>query len=157
MRNIFNQILPGSADNNFEGTKIALYTFYFIIVLTLIRSLIHLLSSDGGSGSIASIPIDLFGNGGREAVIFTFSVWGLSQLLIGIIYVITAFRYRSLIPLMYILVFIEYLGRVLIGQFKPIETLRTAPGEIGNYIFIPLSLIMLLLSINWKKMYSKNS
>ena len=32
------------------------------------------------------------------------------------------------------------------GFYKPIETNETAPGEIGNFIFIPLGLIMLYLS-----------
>jgi hypothetical protein len=50
---------------------------------------------------------------------------------------------------------IEYASRWLIGQFKPFETVQTAPGAIGNYVFMILSVVMLVWYIvNYKKLVS---
>jgi len=144
MTKIINLILPKTISNLYLGPKIPLYLFYFITLITVARSLVHIFAPDGGASSIATIPINNFANGGRETVIFMFAVWGLSQLMIGLLYLIVSLRYKSLVALMYISIFVEYLGRFLIGHTKTIQTLETAPGEIGNYVMIPLSLVMVV-------------
>lgn len=141
------KLLPDNANNAYAGRQIVVVVFAFITLVTLVRSLIHLLSADGGAQSIASIPLDTFSAEAAGAVIFTFSVWGLSQLLMGVVYGVVLLKYRSLIPLMYVLIAVEYAARIAIGAFKPVVTESTAPGEIGNYIMIPLGIVMLALSL----------
>ena len=147
-------VLPKEINNNYKGRKIALYLFYLFTVITIIRSLIHMFAPDGGAQTIATIPLNTFTNEGASTVIFIFSLWGLSQLIMGIFYVMVSLRYKSLIPLMYLFIFIEYLMRLILGTLKPIETSGTAPGAIINFIFPPLVLVLFLLSLNTKK--SKN-
>ena len=84
---------------------------------------------------------------GSGVIIGIFAMWGLSQLIIGIFYVIVYFRYKNLIPLMYVFILIEYLMRILIGTVKPFETMGTPPGAIGNIIFVPLAIVMLFFSL----------
>lgn len=145
------KVLPKEINNNYEGRKIALYLFYLFTIMTLVRSLIHIFAPDGGAQTIATIPLDTFTDEGASAVILIFSLWGLSQLIMGIFYVIVSWRYRSLIPLMYLFIFIEYLMRFILGTLKPIETSGTAPGAIINFIFPPLVIILLLLSLDSRK------
>ena len=145
------KVLPKEVNNNYEGRKIALYFFYLFTIMTVVRSLIHMFAPDGGAQTIATIPLDTFTNEGASTVILIFSLWGLSQLIMGIFYVIVSLRYKSLIPLMYLFIFIEYLMRLILGTLKPIETSGTAPGAIINFIFPPLVLILFLLSINFRK------
>ena len=76
-----------------------------------------------------------------------FALWGLSQLLVGRVYVAVLWRYKALIPLMYLLMLIEYGMRIVLGSLKPIETVGTAPGAIGNYVIVPLAAVMLVLSL----------
>lgn len=148
MKTILQKIFPKTIDNQFNGYKVALYFFYLLTLVTLWRSQHHLFSADGGAQSIASIPIDAFTSDGATTVIGIFSLWGLSQLIIGFIYVATALRYKSLIPFMYLLMWFEYLMRaVYIGTFKPVITIDTAPGVVGNYVFIILVPILLALSL----------
>lgn len=141
-------VLPKTINNHYQGNQIAKYTFYLIIAFTLVRSLIHIFSSDGGAQSIATIPLDTYGEDSARAVIFVFALWGLSQLLMGILYLVVALRYRSLIPLTYILIVFEYIGRMLIGFLKPLVLSGTAPGGIGNYVLVPFALLMFFLSIS---------
>jgi len=142
-----NLILPKTVDNTYQGRKIAIWFFYVLTIVTIVRSLIHTFSADGGAQSIATIPLDTYSNEAARTVILIFSFWGLSQLIMGIFYAIVSLRYKSLIPLMYIFIFCEYSFRVILGHLKPIATTGTPPGEIGNYILIPLSLLLFLFSI----------
>jgi len=144
---MLNKILPKKLENKFTGHKIALYAFVIITLVTIGRSLIHILSADGGAQSIATIPLNSYSIESANAVVLLFAYWGVSQLIIGIVYLIVLFKYKELIPLMYLLLFLEYSGRLLTGLWKPIETVNTAPGAIGNYILIPLSLILFYLSL----------
>lgn len=150
---MFNRILPSTIDNNYNGNKIALWFFYLITAITVVRSCLHIFLSDGGAQSIATIPLDTFTDtgSGSDALIMIFAYWGLSQLMFGIIQVIVAIKYKSLIPLMFLMLVIEWSGRFIISIFKTIETVGEAPGEVGNKIFPVLCLVMFILSIMERK------
>ena len=142
-----SSILPRSADNNYSGLRVPLYFFVAITVGTVARSLIHLADPDGGAQSIATIVLDRFSSGAADTVIAVFALWGLSQLLFGILCCIVLIRYRSLIPLMYLFLVLEYAARLVVGLFKSVEISGTPPGAIGNLVVLPLVAVMLLLSL----------
>ena len=144
---MIHKILPTTIDNNYKGNKIALWFFYLISAVTVVRSLIHMFKQDGGAQSIATNPLDTFTEGGAAVVILIFAYWGLSQLMFGIIQVIVAIRYKSLIPLMYLMLVLEWGARFLISLYKPIETVGQAPGGIGNMVLPFICLVMFFLSI----------
>ena len=52
-----------------------------------------------------------------------------------------------MIPLMYVLILAEYLGRIAIGLTKPIVTVGTPPGGPGNLVMIALGVMGLVLSL----------
>jgi len=144
---MLERLFPQNKTNTYQGNPIAKWVFVLLTLVTITRSLVHMFSSDGGAQSIATIPLDSFTANGADAVILIFALWGLSQLLIGIIYGIVLWRYQALIPLMYLLMIFEYGMRIVLGAIKPIETTGTPPGAIGDYIIIPLAIIMLILSL----------
>ncbi len=146
-----HKVLPEIVDDNYRGHKIALWFFYLITVVTIVRSCIHIFKDDGGAHSIATIPIDTYTEGGAKAVIFIFAYWGLSQLMFGLLQGIVALKYRSLIPLMYLFLLLEYVARYGISLFKSLETTGQAPGGVANYLFPFLCIIMFLLSIRTNK------
>ncbi len=98
------KVLPKEINNNYEGQKIALYFFYFLLLMTVVRSLIHMFTSDGGAQTIATIPLDTFRNEGANTVILIFSTMGVVTTNYGYIYVIVSWKYKSLIPLMYLFI-----------------------------------------------------
>lgn len=138
------RVFPKQVDNTFRGYKIAAAVFLLMTVFTIARSVIHIFFPDGGAGSIAGIDTSVEGG---SNIISMFALWGLSQLLMGFVYLVVFFRYKSLIPFMYILILIEYSGRALIGIVKPLVVSHTPPGAIGDYILIPLAIVMLVLSL----------
>ncbi len=148
MNKIINIVFPNTADNNYSGSKIALWMFTILSVISTVRSLIHFLAPDSGAGSIAGLDLSK----GAENIIFTFGLWGLSQLIYAFIQLLVAFRYRTLIPLFYLILIFETIGRMTVGRMKPPILLHgTPPGGIANYIILPLTIIMFTLSLNIKK------
>ena len=141
----YNDILPKSANNDYKGYNIAKYVFLVIIFVTIGRSCIHLLAPDGGAGTIAGM--DTSGATGQN-LITIFALWGQSQLLIGLFFIIVYLRYKNLISFCYIILLIEYAGRIIIGGFfKPGITTHAPLGAFFNIIMVPLSIIMFILSI----------
>ena len=147
MTGMLSRLFPKAIDNNFPGRKIALYAFYVIAAITVARSLAHVFLPDGGAQSIATIPLDRYSQGGSEAVIFLFALWGLAQLMLALVYVVSLVRYRALIPFLYLLFILEYAGRAGIGMMKTLETTATAPGAVANVPAIVLGCILLALSL----------
>lgn len=144
---MLKNFLPPTINNNYKGNKIALWFFYLITAVTVVRSLIHIFKQDGGAQSIATIPLDTFTESGAAVVILIFAYWGLSQLMFGIVQVIVAIRYKSLIPLMYLMLVLEWGTRLLISLYKPIETVGQAPGGVGNMVLPFVCLVLFFLSI----------
>lgn len=140
-------LLPAVVDNQFRGIKLAQYAFLLLTAATIVRSLIHVFAPDGGAQSIATIPLDTYPAEAAATVIFMFSVWGLSQLLMGMVYLGVYLKYKSLIPMMYVLLILEYVMRIVIGQMKPIVTAGTAPGSVGSWIMVPVCIVLLILSL----------
>lgn len=148
MNQFINKILPKSADNNYKGYRIATIVFLLIAIMGTARSCIHFFAPDGGAGSIAGMDLSV---AGADGIIFAFSLWGSAQLLYAFIQLVVYFRYKTLIPFMYIIMFLETVFRMLVGHIKPVHFAHTPPGQVGNYILIPLTIIMFILSIMNRK------
>jgi hypothetical protein len=144
LQTIFQTILPAQIDNTIRGVKLPFYVFAFFAVVSTVRSFIHLLSPDGGAGSIAGMDLSV---PGADGIIFAFGLWGSSQLLFALIQLLVVFRYRSLVSLMYLMLILEVLLRQLVGYMKPVIFAHTPPGAIGNQIILPLAVFMLVLSV----------
>ncbi len=144
---MIDRLFPPHVDNNYQGHPIALWLFVLITAITLGRSLVHIFLSDGGAQSIATIPLDTYTPAAADTVIRGFALWGLSQLLLAFIYVGVLWRWRTLLPLMYLLLVVEYVGRFAIGVTNPVATLETPPGATANFVFTALGLLMLVLSL----------
>lgn len=144
MKTILETLLPSKIDNTIRGTKLPFYVFALYAILSVVRSCIHIFAPDGGAGSIAGMDLSV---AGADGIIFAWALWGSSQLILALIQLLVVFRYRSLVPFMYLLLAIEVLLRKLVGHMKPVTFAHTPPGEIGNQVILPLALAMLLLSL----------
>jgi hypothetical protein len=134
-------------DNRYRGHPLALWLLWPAIIAALWRSQHHMLAPDGGAQSIATMPLDLYPPGARANIIALFGQWGLSQLLLALLMLLVALRWRALVPLMWLLIVLEAGGRQLVGWAKPVVTLHTAPGAAGNLPLLLVALVMLALSL----------
>ena len=133
--------------------KLSLALISIFTLVGIIRSLLHIFLPDGGAQIIATIPLDSFSEEASAVIIGMFAIWGLSQLLSSLVYIYILSKKREWLPFAWLLLFVEYGSRWLIGQFKPFETVQTAPGAVGNYLFVIISLAMLIWYVlDYKKL-----
>jgi hypothetical protein len=147
MRSIINALFPAEVSNQFRGHRAALWGFGLLTVITLGRSLVHIFKYDGGAQSIATIPLYSYSDAASSTLIGLFALWGLAQLLLGLVYLVVLIRYRTLIPLMLLTFAVEWLARLGLSEFKPIETLGTAPASVGNLAVPIIAGLLLIISL----------
>ena len=139
----WSRFLP-RAPAEYRGSRVALYYLVLIALVSTARSLVHMLASDGGAGSIAGVAVDVAGGANIVAM---FGQWGASQLVLAVFYWVVILRYRFLIPFSLAIVSLEQALRIGVGQLKPLEVAAPPPGAIGSTLLLPLSLIALLVSL----------
>jgi hypothetical protein len=144
MKQYYSILIPKTASNQIRGWKFPVYIFMLLAVVSTVRSCIHLFSADGGAGSIAGMDLSV---AGADGIIFAFALWGSAQLVYALIQLLIAFRYRSLIPLMYLLLIVETLLRMMVGKMRPVSFAHTPPGAIGNYIILPAATMLLIIML----------
>jgi hypothetical protein len=155
---VLNKIFPPVADNDFNGHKIALWGFILFTLLMTWRSIIHMLFEKYGFHEIGNfIPIE--GDPDPMLLIYRFfSLWGFAQLTFCLVCWVVIFRYRALIPLMYLLWLFEWgfrtFGYPLIREditIQGIYTLGATPGAVGSPYATFLLIILFSLSLIQKK------
>lgn len=144
IKRIFAATFPSTVDNTIRGKKLPYYMFAFFAVVSAVRSCIHTFAPDGGAGSIAGMNLAV---AGADGIIFAFALWGSSQLLFAFIQLLVAFRYRSLVPMMYLMLIAEVLLRKLVYFMKPVTFAHTPPGAVANQVLLPLAALMFVLSL----------
>jgi hypothetical protein len=144
MTKLISLLLPPRIDNIIRGSRIPWIVFTLLAIVSTARSCIHLLSPDGGAGSIAGMDLSVAGANG---IIFAFALWGSSQVLFALVQIAVVVRYRALVPMMYVMLILETLLRELVGKMKPVTFAHTPPGAIGNQLILPLAIVMLGLAL----------
>lgn len=114
---MIEKLFPENINNPYRGMSITKWVFVAMTVLTAGRSLAHIFLPDGGAQSIATIPLDVFSDEANTVIIGMFAQWGLTQLMFGLLYVLVIWRYQTLIPLVWLFIFFEWTGRLLLGFY----------------------------------------
>jgi hypothetical protein len=154
---LIDKLFPKQANNDYQGNNIALYAFYLLIAIYTFRSFMHFLADDGGINSIASIIIFPFAAGTPDPnnVIYLFaSLWGSAQLITLAFFYICMWRYRNLLPLLWLTVVAEVPMRVAAGTMHPLSAPyyeHVPPGALSNLPLLAIASIMLVLSLQSKK------
>ncbi len=133
---------PPSA--GYRGTRASLGVLAALAALTFGRSVVHVLAPDGGAGSIAGIDVDVEGGANLIAL---FGQWGWEQLLLSFVTIVILARYRFLVPFALLLQVLDWGGRMLVGELKPLIVDAPPPGAYGNWILLPVSLVALWFSL----------
>ena len=148
---MFEKLFPEIADNQYRGIPIAKWLLTLYAVKSIFAASVHMFAIDGGAQSIGSVALDQFSKGGADSVITMFGLWGMEQMVIGLIAIVILWRYKALIPMMSLAYVIEYVGRFATPLFTPgLVTAHTPPGATADYVLLPLTIIMLMLSL-WEK------
>ena len=145
-----DKLLPQPIDNEYSGSKIALWLFGLIVFVHVLQSVMVLVSGQMVAQSADGIPLENYPAAAAQTILAIFMVSSLRRLIIALICAVVLFRYRSAVPLMFVVLGLSYLGGQVIFQFVPIVRVGTPPGVIMNLTMFGLTIVGLALSL-WKR------
>jgi hypothetical protein len=147
---MFNRLLPQPIDNKYSGSKIALWLFGLIVFVHIVQSVMVLVNGHSIAQSADGIPLETYPAAAAQTILAIFMIASLRRLIISLICAVVLFRYRSAVPLMFVVLGLSYLGGQVIFRFVPIVRVGTPPGVIMNLIMFGLTIVGLALSL-WRR------
>ena len=144
---MFNQFFPQRLDNTYRGCKPALWLFTLVVSVKIAQSLGAIFNGYTTAIVADGIPLDTFPPEAGRAVLSVFARLGLRHLMLCLLGIFVLVRYRALIPLMFALFLLEYLGVTLILRFIPIIGTATPIGSYVNLALVALASVGLVLSL----------
>lgn len=144
---LLEKILPRRIDNTYRGHPIALYAFWVLMIPFTFRAFVHFLKDDSGVHAIASIKV-FPGDPDPNTVIYMFSsLWGGQQLIMLGVYLLVLLRYRSLVPLLYVILVVESLFRLATGMLHPLTDAHFEHAPPGAYATLPILVIAIAMGL----------
>lgn len=144
---MLTRLFPQRIDNTYRGSKLALWFLALLALMKVGMGLNSIFNGHVVASSADGIPLDTFTPAGAQTVVSLFAIWGLSQLILGLLCILVLVRYRSMISFIFALLLLEHLSRKLILHFLPIPKTGTPPGSVVNLVFLAVMIIGLTLSL----------
>ena len=146
------KLYPSRLNNQYEGSKIALYGLYPIFAIYIFRSFVHFLAENSGLVGIATIKEFPITDGlDPNNIIYLFaSLWGATQVSLTMILLILFIKYKNLIPLIYLMCLLDQCLRLISGYLHSLGEdyyINTPPGVISNIPVLLYLIFMFYLSL----------
>ena len=139
----FKKVLPKDP-SIFDGFRTVRIITGLFLLLGLVRSCIHLFSSDGGASSIAGVDTTVTGG---DNIIAIFHQWGAIQLLLALLLSLLFLRYPGFTPLVLLTLALDPILRWIAGRMLPLTTVGTPPGESLNWVAFFLLAVLFVCSL----------
>jgi hypothetical protein len=147
---VFDKLLPRPIDNTYSGSKIALWLFGLIVFVHILQSVMVIVNGYSTAQSADGIPLETYPAAAAQTILAIFILASLRRLIISLMCAVVLFRYRSAVPLMFVVLGLGYLGGQVIFQFVPIVRVGTPPGVVVNLVMFGLTVVGLVLSL-WRR------
>jgi hypothetical protein len=147
MKIMNKKILPESP-GTYSGPRWVRIVTSLFLALVIVRSCIHLFSSDGGANSIAGIDVTVAGG---DNIIAIFHQWGAIQLILAVLLSLLFIQYPGFTPLVLLTLAIDPIMRAIAGQMKPVTSEGAPPGESLNWPAFALLALLSLFSLRERK------
>jgi hypothetical protein len=147
---MFDKLLPQPIDNRYSGSKIALWLFGLIVFVHIVQSVMVIFNGYSIAQSADGIPLETYPAAAAQTILAIFMTASLRRLIISLICAVVLFRYRSVVPLMFVVLGLNYLGGQVIFQFVPLVRVGTPPGVVVNLIMFGLTILGLAFSL-WRR------
>jgi hypothetical protein len=139
----FAKIFPKDL-SRFDGPQFVRIAAALILCVMVVRSCIHLFTSDGGAQRIATIDTSI--EGGNN-IIAIFHQWGATQLVSAVLLVVLFVRYPGFTPLILLTMALETVMRFVASRVKAVTTIGTAPGAAFNGVAFVVVMFLFVTSI----------
>lgn len=141
-------VIPASTNNQYEGAAAAAWFLVLAGALTIVPGAIHYFLPDGGAGVIAGMDLSQRG----DTIIAVFAWMGAVQIVHGLAMVLIGLRYRPLVPLFLVLLFLERALIAVDGWFiKGAVSGHHPPEHYASVVALPLIALFFWLSVRQQK------
>jgi hypothetical protein len=141
------RLFPQRIDNTYRGYKIALVLFGLVAAVRALQSILIIVNGHSIAKSADGIPLETYPAAAAQTIVAIFAISSLNRLIISLICAVVLVRYRSAVPLMFVVLGLSYLGGQLISQFIPIVRVGTPPGIYMNLFLFATTIVGLGLSL----------
>ncbi len=155
---MINRLFPKQFDNQYRGSVAAIVILIPLILFKLaigvnVSGLNPFVSARQVLTSVDGVPLDSFSPEAAAEVLFSVGAWGVAMVCLGLLGIIALIRYRSMIPLIFVLLAVEQVGRKVVGtiNFPPDPAGAVGMGAIINWGFLALLALGLSLSLIARK------
>jgi hypothetical protein len=152
---MLKRLFPDQIDNRFTGLPAGAWLFYPLVFVRLGISISSLINPIGSMQGADGIPLSSYSPAAAQALIGVGAYLDFADLLLGLMFLLAAVRYRSMIPLMFSLIILDWVGHRVIGAVWPIARTGASPGGVFTLTIFAMSVIGLILSLIERRPRSK--
>ena len=156
---MLTRLLPKQIDNEYSGRVLAIWLLVPLALAKLLQGA-NVAGFFGAEKSrqvlvgVDKVPLGSFPAEAASHLVFLFAAWGLGVFILGLLGVVVLLRYRMMIPLMYLLLLIEQLGRKALATMhlgRPFLSFATDAANLINWAFLGVIVIGLGLSLSRRR------
>ena len=147
---IIKRFFPQHIDNTYRGRKLALFLFGLVVAVRIAQSVLIIVNGHSIAQSADGIPLETYPAAAAQTIVAILAISSLYRLIIALMCVVVLVRYRSAVPMMFVVLGLSYLAGQLILQFIPMVRVGTPPGVVVNLLMFGLTIVGLALSL-WKR------
>ena len=144
---MFGKLLPQPIDNTYRGSKPALWVFGLVVGLRTLQSLAVIFNAHSTAINADGLPLDTYPPAAAQTAVALFALASLWRLTFCSVCVFVLVRYRSAVPLMFVVLILNFLAAQLLFWFVPLPRTGTPPGPYVNLAQFVLAVIGLVLSL----------
>ncbi len=140
-------LFPRVIDNRFRGQWLGYWLLAPVLILKFGIAIGSILTP-GNANKADAIDLSTYSQAALRDAMTSTALLGLLYLAIALICLLAMIRYRAMVPMIYLWLALEFLGRRVILEVYPIErTPGTSSGSIVNLVLIGMLALGLALSI----------
>jgi hypothetical protein len=144
------RIFPRTIDNQLRGNKASLWLLIPIVIIRLMMGLNSTFNTRWVITNADNIPLDRYSSEAANTIVSIFSIVGLYHLVLAMIGLLAIFRYRSMIPLVYLLFLFDFTAKKILTAVHPVTSTDASTVNILSIVLISLMSVGFVLSI-WTK------
>jgi len=143
-------LLPQRLDNEYRGSKAALWLFGLVVAMKGVQSLAIIFNGHTTARDADGIPLDSFTPTIAQTVVAVFAQGSLWRLFFCLLCGLVLVRYRRAVPLMFALLALNYVAAQLVFVFVPLPRVGAPLGPLINLVLFVVMLVGLGLSL-WRR------
>ena len=147
---ILGRLLPARIDNTYQGSKIALWILGLVVAVRMMQSVMILVNGYSIARTADGIPLESYPAAAAQTIVALFALSAVNRLMISLVCVVVLVRYRSAVPLMFVLLILTYTAGQLVGRVITIVRVGQPPAAVVNLSLLTLTILGLILSL-WKR------